>query len=623
METLGKYKILEKIGEGGMGRVYKAVDPVLDRKVAIKVIAFSAATDHQSEAQQLRDRFIREARLVGSLQHKNIVTLFDFGEFQGTVYMVMEFLDGTDLKKAIKSGASASLARKIDIFRQVCEGLAYGHSRDVIHRDIKPGNIHLLESGVVKIVDFGLARMSDSNMTASGVVLGTPDYMSPEQIRGQRVDGRADLFSLGAVMYEFFTGQRPFRGDTISALLANILTTDPAPARMIDASVPSHLEGILQKCLCKEPGLRYQDASAVLRDLDSLVRSIEERRDVINRYGVSRSSMIKTDKLVFASPEEDADTRSSLPRELPEAAPVPRSRSDYRSERAATLPSGIRGRWSRVLLGSAGAVVLAIIAASAYVAFRETPGQVTEPVKVQEVKPMVPEPETGPAPAPRHDEAVTEEVAGASTTGTTTSESESIVPPVPQTVVPQSETVESGMAPSETALRRDDGQLEQTPLDKGTAETPQQKPPPPDAKPAEKPVPRHKPQEPVEKPMPKDKPQEPSEKPVEASTTPAPGEGRRRWEPVEEPGPPPLPATGSLSVKILLPAGVRPQSITIDGDPVVMADPAGFVQEGLPVGPHTIRVECEGYEPYVSQVRIAPERPVQLIIDFTRRQRLP
>ncbi len=268
METLGKYQILEKIGEGGMGRVYKAGDTVLNRKVAIKVISIIAASE-PDKIHEMHERFMREARLVGSMHHPNIVTLFDFGEIDETLYMVMELLDGTDLKTIIQNKTEMPFFRMIDLFRQVCEGLAYAHSHDVIHRDLKPGNIHLLSNGTVKLVDFGLARARDSNLTASGMVVGTPFYMSPEQIRGHKVDGRSDLFSLGSVIYELLTGRHPFTGETTTSLLANILTTDPPAIRSIVPTVPFQLDAIVRKCLSKSIETRFQNAREIIAALNN------------------------------------------------------------------------------------------------------------------------------------------------------------------------------------------------------------------------------------------------------------------------------------------------------------------------------------------------------------------
>ena len=208
LDRIGKYRIVGKIGQGAMGEVYKAQDPLLNRFVAIKTIApaFAAEPD-------FRRRFQREAQSAAQLNHPNIVTVFDFGEEDGLIYMAMELLEGRDLKDLIRS-RDAHLGDKLAIMEQLCDGLGFAHAKGVVHRDLKPGNIHVQPNGQVKILDFGLARLGDSDITRTGTVMGTPNYMSPEQIRGQKVDARSDVFSLGAVFYELLCHHRPFEADS-------------------------------------------------------------------------------------------------------------------------------------------------------------------------------------------------------------------------------------------------------------------------------------------------------------------------------------------------------------------------------------------------------------------------
>src|SRR6266536_5489846 len=203
IEQIGKYKILEKIGEGAMGEVYKAHDPILNRFVAVKTISAELGGDDT-----LRRRFEREAQSAARLNHPNIITVYDFGEEHGKIYMAMELLEGRDLKELIGSHSLGDLEQKLDIMDQISDGLAFAHANDLVHRDLKPANIHVQPTGQVKILDFGLARLSSSSMTRTGMVMGTPHYMSPEQIRGEKVDARSDTFSLGAVFYELLSGRR-------------------------------------------------------------------------------------------------------------------------------------------------------------------------------------------------------------------------------------------------------------------------------------------------------------------------------------------------------------------------------------------------------------------------------
>src|SRR3954464_13151222 len=191
METIGKYQIVRVLGQGGMGRVYEAVDPIIGRRVAIKTISAAFVADEEARA-----RFFREAQAAGRLSHHNLITIHDIGEAGDTPYIVMEYLDGADLGRTIRGGR-LSFERKLQIMIDVCEGLAYAHGRDIVHRDIKPANIFVTSHGQVKILDFGLARGALSEVTQTGRILGTPNYMAPEQIRGEELDHRADIFSAG------------------------------------------------------------------------------------------------------------------------------------------------------------------------------------------------------------------------------------------------------------------------------------------------------------------------------------------------------------------------------------------------------------------------------------------
>ncbi|HEY6553092.1 MAG TPA: protein kinase [Vicinamibacteria bacterium] len=254
-EQIGKYKIVGKIGHGAMGDVFKAHDPVLNRHVAIKTIAGSLGSD-----EQFRKRFHREAQSAAALTHRNIVTVFEFAEEQGMVYMVMELLEGTDLKDMIVRKSIKRLEDKLSIVEQMCDGLAFAHGRGVVHRDLKPANIHVLANGTVKIMDFGLARLGVSEITRTGTVMGTPNYMSPEQVRGEKVDARSDIFSIGAVMYEVLAGHKPFEAETMHSVLFQVLDQEPAPLRQWIPDIPLPVSQVVEKALTKEPQNRYQSA---------------------------------------------------------------------------------------------------------------------------------------------------------------------------------------------------------------------------------------------------------------------------------------------------------------------------------------------------------------------------
>ena len=223
-EKLGKYAIVGKLGKGAMGEVYKGHDPVLNRHVAIKVIAESLDADSE-----LVERFRREARMAGQLNHPNIITIYDFVEEEGNLYIVMELLDGQDLKDVIKSGSPLTVDQILDIMVQIADGLGFAHDAGLVHRDLKPANIHNTKKGQIKILDFGLVREESSDMTKTGHIMGTPNYMSPEQVQGLKVDPRSDIFSLGAVFYELLTRKKPFSATSIHATMFKVVQGEREP----------------------------------------------------------------------------------------------------------------------------------------------------------------------------------------------------------------------------------------------------------------------------------------------------------------------------------------------------------------------------------------------------------
>jgi len=262
LDHIGKYRVVGKIGKGAMGEVYKAQDPLLNRFVALKTIAPTLAADPDFKA-----RFQREAQSAAKLNHPNIITVYDFGEDQGLTFMAMELLEGVDLREAIRGRALGHLGRKLEVMIQILEGLAFAHSRGVVHRDLKPGNIHLQPSGHVKVLDFGLARLADSSMTKTGTVMGTPHYMSPEQVRGQKADARSDVFSLGSVFYELLCRHRPFDAESVHGVLMQILDHEPEPMRKWEPEVPAPLVALVERALTKDAARRFADAGEMLQAL--------------------------------------------------------------------------------------------------------------------------------------------------------------------------------------------------------------------------------------------------------------------------------------------------------------------------------------------------------------------
>ena len=262
MQTIGRYELIEKLGQGGMGAVYRARDTLLQRIVAVKVIA--TAIDQNEE---LRERFFREARAAGQLSHKNIITIHDLGEHEGQPYLAMEYLQGQDLLARMQMPQRMSLRRRIDIAIEICEGLDFAHVHGVVHRDIKPANIFITDSGMVKILDFGLARLVTSELTRSNMMMGTINYMAPEQIRGEKIDHRADVFSTAVVLYELLSGRRAFDADSFAATLYKILQEFPEPLQHIDPAIPSEVVRIVERALSKARDERYQHMSEMLLEL--------------------------------------------------------------------------------------------------------------------------------------------------------------------------------------------------------------------------------------------------------------------------------------------------------------------------------------------------------------------
>lgn len=265
ISQLGRYNIIGELGQGAMGTVYKAVDPLIDRIVAIKTINLNMALDEKDEYES---RFYQEAKAAGRLSHPNIVTIFDVGKSGEIAYIAMEFLQGRELRDVLNDGKRMPVEQVINIVAQVAQGLAYAHEYGVVHRDVKPSNIMIVRDGHVKITDFGIARMASAAVrTQTGMVLGSPKYMSPEQVVGKLTDQRSDIFSLGVMLYEMLTGQAPFAGENINAIMYQTLNSVPPPPSTLSPNVPEMLNFIVAKALAKKLEHRYQDAKEFAGDL--------------------------------------------------------------------------------------------------------------------------------------------------------------------------------------------------------------------------------------------------------------------------------------------------------------------------------------------------------------------
>ena len=267
IKKIGKYEILAELGKGAMGVVYKAQDPFLGRLVAIKTMSATLCGDSS-----LLQRFYREAQSAGNLRHANIVTIYDLGEEAGIPFIAMEFLEGVDLEEIIRQKTPINILKKLNIIVQICRGLHYAHDHGIIHRDVKPANVRILTSGEVKIVDFGIARITGSNMTRTDLVMGTVNYMSPEQIQNpQGIDRRSDLFSVGVILFELLTGQRPFTGDAIPTILFKIINEPAPPLSHFLPSCPQGLEDIVQRALAKKPEQRFPHCDDLALEIEALM----------------------------------------------------------------------------------------------------------------------------------------------------------------------------------------------------------------------------------------------------------------------------------------------------------------------------------------------------------------
>ena len=277
LKKLGRYLVTGILGRGAMGQVYKGTDPAINRPVALKTIRLDFVSD-PSELAELKERLTREAQAAGKLSHPNIVTIYDTASEGDLQYIAMEYLEGRTLESMIKKKVKFNYRIISQIIVQICAALDYAHQQGIVHRDIKPANIMIMNDYRVKVMDFGIARVDSNSMTKTGIAMGTPNYISPEQLKGQSVDSRADLFSLGVVMYEMLLGKRPFKGENITSLIYSIINTEPDKPSNINPQIPLLFDHIIGKALKKKQNERYQRASEIVTDLADFVESFSGRR---------------------------------------------------------------------------------------------------------------------------------------------------------------------------------------------------------------------------------------------------------------------------------------------------------------------------------------------------------
>jgi serine/threonine-protein kinase len=330
--TIGRYEIIGELGRGAMGVVYKATDPTIGRTVALKTMRLDV---HGLDAGEMVRRFKNEARAAGVLNHPNIVTIYDAGEHNGICYIAMEFMEGTTLQAQLEQTRILDAEHVLHLSREICKGLDYAHAKGIVHRDVKPANIMITAHGAVKIMDFGIAKGGGS-MTSTGQVLGTPNYMSPEQVKGRSLDGRSDLFSFGVLLYEMLTGEKPFAGQNVTTIIYKIVNETPAAPRDLDVSIHPGISAIVMKALAKSPDERYQSGAEMVRDLENYKRAgvTPQATEVLQQTAPLRSQektivmpmrVVAGSTVRIAAPVALTPSRNPVPVRPP--ATTPRSRN--------------------------------------------------------------------------------------------------------------------------------------------------------------------------------------------------------------------------------------------------------------------------------------------------------
>ena len=414
MDRIGRYRIIGELGRGAMGVVYHATDPAIGRSVAIKIIRIRDIGDTR-QSDKLRERLFREARSAGVLSHPNIVTIYDMDEVDGLAYIAMAYVNGPTLEKILASGDPLSGARMLRVLRQTASALDYAHSRGIVHRDVKPANIMTDEDGAVKITDFGIAKITSGvNITETRTVVGTPNYMSPEQVQGLEIDGRSDQFSLAVIAYEILTGERPFQGEHLSTIVYRIVAEDPEEAQRINGTLTPQIDAVLRRALAKKPAGRYPNCSSFVGALEmacaesrgwkTIAAGSASAMPTIAVEAPAAGAGVVSSPRVAPPPTAPSPPRAQvIAPPAPPTTPPPPAFTQEKRRRSAAIPLFAT---ILVLLGVAGVIAWQAGGIPGVVSFsQQEPAQPEPSTTAQETPPpattpAVKEPEPVPAPAP-------------------------------------------------------------------------------------------------------------------------------------------------------------------------------------------------------------------------------
>ncbi len=382
-EHIGRYRIIKVLGKGAMGQVYLAHDPKIDRLVAIKTI-IQDANIPDSERDENRQRFLREAQAAGKLLHPVIVTIFDVSEEDGEMYIAMEYIEGESLEKFCEREHLLPWQKVVDYIRQAAEGLDYAHKYQVVHRDIKPANLMVVDNRQIKITDFGLAKNPSTSITQAGMLVGTPNYMAPEQIQGQELDGRSDLFSLGVLFYEMLVAARPFTGKSISTVIYKILHETPQPVNLHFPAIPAAVNAVVIKALAKAPNDRYANGAEFAAALRHLLteRGTEPEPVKPTPPPVSESAATQIGRSIAAAPSLPGRSMGGATGTLPGLPEL--ADSDPRRSVSAAIPPPKKGGAGLIYAG-----VLVVVLAAVILAWKFMPRRASAPASAAAGRPAI------------------------------------------------------------------------------------------------------------------------------------------------------------------------------------------------------------------------------------------